>query len=522
LLVVLSRKSSLFINLTALFLILIGTWRIFGFDNQISVNSQGGKDLYVLQKSAFLIISDREDQSLIQSGELKWFISHSPALQNTQLDNMPLSEIPVIQQKTTFDTPMAKNVILFIGDGMGEQHLKAARWSTGGLNGRLSMDDLEITGHLNTASANRGITDSAAASTAMATGVMTNNGVIGLDRNREHLPTILEQAKQQGKSVGLVTTKRVTDATPAAFTAHIRDRYLQNDIARQYLTSGVNVILGGGENDFLPNKTKGCFSEFGQRTDGRDLLKEFTNRGYIHLCGSKSLSKLDTSGVKYLIGLFADEGMKYPYSPSLAEMTIKAIEILSQNPNGYFLLVEAGQIDTKSHDNKAQDVINRTITFDKTIKLVTDLPAVKTDTLVIITADHETGGLITSLDPTGLPGEAGPLYMPDGNSFYMSFTSTYHTADPVPVMASGPLAHWFSGIHDNTYVFDVMSSAIFGINDLESIFLPPDIDGDGIDDHASVCPLEGNLYLTDTSTTRPYKNYLFGLSYDMSITYAAK
>ena len=304
-----------------------------------------------------------------------------------------------------------------IGDGMGAEHRKAARWATVGETGKLSTDDMPASGLLQTHSADNVIADSAAATTAMATGVKTNNGVLGLDANLGYVSTILEKAKRQGKRVGLVTTTHITHATPAAFAAHIEDRNLMRKIAEQLLTTGVDILLGGGEDEFLPASDNGCFPEAGERDDGRNVINEAIAIGYVYVCEPSSFEFLETSSTLQLIGLFADEGMTRPYSPSLAEMTQKAMDILSQNSSGFFLVVEGGQIDWASHNNDAKNAISDTIGLDEAVEVAKQFASKANDTLIIVTADHETGGMSVSLSS----GDQGPFTMPDATPFMSVF-----------------------------------------------------------------------------------------------------
>lgn len=353
----------------------------------------------------------------------------------------------------------AKNIIIFIGDGMGAEHRKAARWAVAGENGVLSMDDMPSSGLLQTHSANNAITDSAAAATAMASGVKTNNGTIGLDAGLNVVSTILEDAIRQGKRVGLITTTQITHATPASFAAHTQSRDAMTEIADQLLATGVDILLGGGEDEFLPVSEIGSFPEPGERDDGRNLVNEAIASGYTYVDDPVSFDLIDPSSTLQLIGLFADEGMTRPYSPSLAEMTLKATEILSQGPDGFFLLVEGGQIDWASHSNDGASVISDTIGLDEAVEVAKQFASMANDTLIIVTADHETGGLMVSSSPRGLPGEEGPFRMPNGDTFYINWSGTGHTAVNVPVTSKGPLSDWLNGVNDNTFLYDVMSTA---------------------------------------------------------------
>jgi alkaline phosphatase len=352
------------------------------------------------------------------------------------------------------------NIILFIGDGMGPKHRLAASWATAGETGILSMDDMPINGWAQTRSADNPVTDSAAAATAISTGVKTNNGVIGLDANLNYVSTILEEAQSRGKMVGLVTTTQVTHATPAAFAAHIADRNLMTDIAEQILGAEVDIILGGGEDEFLPTTEIGCFQEPGERNDGRNLINEAISVGYIYVCDSLAFLALDPISTFRLLGLFADEGMSRPFSPSLAEMTQKAIDILSKSPEGFFLLVENGQIDWASHSNDAEDAISDTLELDKAVKVAKAYALVNHDTLVIVTSDHETGGMSVSLLSSGALDEDGPFGMPDGKQFYVNWSTTSHTALDVPVTSMGPSSEMLTGIYDHTHIYDVMLNAL--------------------------------------------------------------
>ncbi len=351
------------------------------------------------------------------------------------------------------------NIILFIGDGMGNAHRLAARWVSVGETGMLSMDNMSTNSWAQTGSADDPVTDSAAAATAMSTGVKTNNGVIGMDADLNIVFTILEEAKSRGKKVGLVTTTQVTHATPAAFAAHKRNRNLMTDIAEQILDAEVDVILGGGEDEFLPTTQIGCFPEAGERNDGRNLIDEATALGYTYVCEPADFSAVDAVSTFRLLGLFADEGMTRPFTPSLAEMTQKAIDILSKSSKGFFLMVEGGQIDWASHSNDADNAISDTIELDKAVKVAKDFVLVDNDTLVIVTADHETGGMSVSLSSRGASAEDGPFGMPTGTEFYVNWSTTSHTASDVPVTALGPSSDMLTGTYENTYIFDVMLSA---------------------------------------------------------------
>ncbi len=378
------------------------------------------------------------------------------------------SEEPLADTSTQI---IAQNIILLIGDGMGEGQRTAARWYSVGLNGKLAMDQLSTQGLANTASADNPITDSAASATAMSTGVKTNNGVIGMDPEYRVLETILERAKMHGMAVGLVTTVQVTHATPAAFSAHVPSRSMTEAIALQLLSTGVDVILGGGEDDFLPPSTSGCHPGIGKRADGRDLIEEAVSTGYTYVCDTEGFAAVHTDETTRLIGLFADEGLPRPYTPSLAQMTELAIAILSQDPDGFFLMVEGGQIDWACHAQDAENAIGDTIGFDQAVAQAVEFAQSEPLTLVIVTADHETGGMSASETPSGLPDEDGPFTMPDGKQFYVNWTTYSHTAAPIPVNAQGPAGDLAIGEYENTHIYDIMFSSA-GFADYNRVFLP--------------------------------------------------
>ena len=282
--------------------------------------------------------------------------------------------------------------------------------------------------------------------------------MIGLDHNLSYVSTILEDAKANGKSVGLVTTTHISHATPAAFAAHVTNRSLMNEIALQMFITGADIMLGGGEDDFLPTTETGCYSQADERVDGRNLINEAVAVGYTYICNRNDLLAVNPNSVSKVIGLFADESMVSPYSPSLSEMTQKAIEILSKNTNGFFLMVESGQIDWASHVNDASNTILDTIGLDEAVETAKNFAASNPLTLLIVTGDHETGGMSVSLTSSGLADEDGPFTMPNGDLFYVNWSTTGHTSVDVPVTAQGPSSDSFLGAHENTFVHDVMSA----------------------------------------------------------------
>jgi len=377
-----------------------------------------------------------------------------------------VSDLPV-------DTPVVelgvKSVILMIGDGMGAEHRQAAQLANVGITGHLAMDTLPVQGELMTSSADRTITDSAASATAMATGYKTNNKVIGLDANLNLIPSILEEAQVLGKSVGLITTTHLAHATPAGFASHVESRYAYEDIAEQLSDAGVNVLLGGGERFFQPPEEEGCFSGPGVRTDGRDLIQEMIDGGYTLVCDGASLADIDLASTRYLLGFFGDAALSDPYSPTLAEMTAVAIAILAQDPDGFFLMVEEGQIDWAGHDNNAEKVIADTLALDEAVEVAKEYIEGAGDSLLIVTADHETGGMSVGLSPSGKSDEEGPFAILGGGTFYVNWATGGHTAANVPFTASGPMADQLAGVHENTYLHELILEAFCAFADIKPV-----------------------------------------------------
>jgi alkaline phosphatase len=430
----------------------------------------------------------------------------------------------------------AKNVIFFLGDGMGPTTITAARLYKYGEAGSLNMEKLTRTARIKTFSNDAQTTDSAPSMAAYMTGVKMNNEVLSMSSdtkavapstspyknncvtgNGTAVPTILELAKAKGKAVGAVTTTELTHATPAATYSHICHRDAAYDIAAQAvpggtgfnsaLGDGVDVMFGGGQNLFTPydagKNPKG-------RPDGRDLTAEMQAKGYTYVASKSAFDQL-TSANKKVLGLFsATSHLKYeldrvketpPSQPSLAEMATKAVDILAQNGNGYFLMVEGGRIDHALHATNAKRALEETIAFDEAIKAVlakVDL----SNTLVVVTADHDHTMTINGYAKKGNPildisrsyrdgsdnkDADGKTYTtlvfgngpnrPDLRSDIPSATalgddylqesgiklsSETHGGGDVMLMATGAGASGFKGTLDNTKVFSLLKSA-FGL-----------------------------------------------------------
>ena len=324
-----------------------------------------------------------------------------------------------------------RNIIFMIGDGMGITQVAMTRIYTVGPDGRLTMERLPVSGFSTTHSANKLITDSGASGTAMATGVKTKNKAIGVRPDGTPVPSILEIAEKAGLATGLVATSAITHATPASFAAHQKRRNDEDKIAIDMTESGVDVLLGGGREFFVGDDDPESL-----RDDGRNLFAELNGKGYDTVTTREEM--LNSTSNK-LVGLFEYHALTSEGDePTLAEMTEKALSILSQDPDGFFVMIEGSQIDWAGHDGDPNGVVYHTLHFDMAIRKAIEFAQQDGHTLVVVTADHETGGL-TIVD--------GDL---DGSDLDVEFSTGHHTAMPVPLFAYGPGSTTFSGMMDNT------------------------------------------------------------------------
>lgn len=301
----------------------------------------------------------------------------------------------------------SKNLIVLIGDGMGPAQISAARYYQQYVKGVKSLNlDPYYVGQATTY-ADRGedggtvvsgiVTDSASAGTAFATGHKTYNAGISVSNEDVSKPfaSVIEAAEASGKATGLVTTARITHATPAVYASHVRSRDNENAIASQYLDSGVDVLFGGGKSFFVTKEEKG------KRAD-KSLLPEFKAKGYKVIEDAKSLQSLTAKDAKVL-GLFGSSHVDYvpdrkAETPSLAAMTSKALEVLSADEDGFAIMIEGGRIDHAGHANDLPTLVQEALDFDAAFKVAIDFAKKDGNTSVVVTADHETGGLSLSRD----------------------------------------------------------------------------------------------------------------------------
>ncbi len=320
-----------------------------------------------------------------------------------------------------------KNIIFLIGDGMGVSHIYAGMTAN---HGRLAIEQFKHIGFIKTYSSDNYVTGSASSGTAMSSGKKTKNGMLGMDPDTIALRSILEIAEEHGLASGLVSTSAITHATPASFIAHQPNRNMYEEIAADFLKTEIDVFIGGGRDHFM------------KREDGRDLTKELEERGYNVLFDMDNISGI-TEGK--LAGLTAD-GHNPRYSEGRGDMlpdaTVTAMKILNNNKKGFFLMVEGSQIDWGGHANSTEYIVEEVIDFDHAIAKALEFAKTDGNTLVVVTADHECGGL-------GINGGSFEDGTVEGG-----YTTKGHTGVMVPVFAYGPGAKEFMGIYENTALFD--------------------------------------------------------------------
>ena len=324
-----------------------------------------------------------------------------------------------------------KNIIFMIGDGMGLEQISAA-WVCNG--GKLNLDNFTYVGLQRTYSANKLVTDSAAAGTALATGHKTNNGMVAMTPDSVAVKSLAEEAMEKGKRAGAAVTCRVNDATPAVFFSHSETRKNQEDIVEQMANSGVYFLSGGG------------YKFWRRREDGRDITEQVKANGYTYVETIEDLMAVNEGPVVALMDSHElkpalDRGDILPASVE------KALQLLD-NKKGFFLMVEGSCIDDGGHDNKAGKTMEEIFDFDRTIGVVLEWAAKDGETLVIVTGDHATGGM------TLLSGSI------DDKRIRVNYSTTGHNGIALPVFAWGPHSEDFIGIYENTELSDRIRALI--------------------------------------------------------------
>ncbi|GFQ68307.1 alkaline phosphatase, tissue-nonspecific isozyme [Trichonephila clavata] len=439
------------------------------------------------------------------------------------------------------NTRIAKNLIIFVGDGMGLSNVMAARVFQGQNEGRpgedsqLSFEKFPYVALSKTYSVSHQVPDSASTATALFTGTKTNSATIGVSARVKvndcdslfgnELTSILDWAQESGKATGLVTTTRVTHATPAALYGHSPHRDWESDskmpknatrckdLARQLVEDlpgrDLRVIFGGGRRQFKPiTHMDSVANKTGARMDGLDLIdywiKEKRNRNARakYITTAAELASLNKGSVDYVLGLFNHNHMKFEVDkkkdqveePSLTDMTKAAINILQKNNKGFFLMVEGGRIDHAHHLNNAKRALSETVSMAEAVQAAINMTSSK-DTLVVVTADHSHVMTVNGYPKRGNPilGVAGAsnkdnltyttLMYTNGPSYHMvngrrrnlNATDTEsknffqdvlvpladetHGGEDVPIYATGPMAHLFRGVVEQSYVAHVMAYA---------------------------------------------------------------
>lgn len=324
-----------------------------------------------------------------------------------------------------------KNIIFMIGDGMGLEQISAA-WVCNG--GKLNMDNFTNIGIQRTYSANKLITDSAAAGSALATGHKTNNGMVAMTPDSVAVKSLAEEAMEKGKRAGAAVTCRVNDATPAVFFSHSATRKNQEDIVEQMAGSGVYFLSGGG------------YRFWRDREDGKDITEQVKANGYTYVETKEDLMKVEKGPV---IALMDSHELKPALDRGdiLPASVAKALELLD-NKKGFFLMVEGSCIDDGGHDNKAGLTMEEIFDFDRTIGLVLEWAAKDGETLVVVTGDHATGGM------TLLSGSI------DDKRIRVNYSTTGHNGIALPVFAWGPHSEDFIGVYENTGLSDRIRALI--------------------------------------------------------------
>jgi alkaline phosphatase len=352
-----------------------------------------------------------------------------------------------------------RNIIIMIPDGMGLANVTAARIFKNGINGQpLSFETLKTIGYQRSHSADSTVTDSAAAASAWSCGEKFNNGEICHHGNgRPSLPSIMELAKKAGKGTGLVATAAVTDATPAAFGARVPSRDCRQEIARQYVAvNSIDVLLGGGGRDFTAEHPDPC----GARGD---LMEVARTKGYAVVHDRQSLTDAVTQNSRKLLGLFSERDLTPEYrrtaataEPRLAEMTAAALALLEKDPDGFFLMVEGSLVDRANHQNNYPYQLGEVLAFEEAVTAVrawlNAVPDRAGATLLIIVADHETGGFAVTGPTSALPAP--------GTAVETAWISNAHTAIDTLVWSEGPGSEKLGRAMDNTDLYRVMAESL--------------------------------------------------------------
>ena len=330
-----------------------------------------------------------------------------------------------------------KNIILMIGDGHGLSQISAALYSN---KNQHALEQFPVIGFHKSYSNSDLITDSAAGATAFSCGVKTFNFAIGMDKDTAACKTILEEAEENGLATGLVVTSSIVHATPASFIAHQPLRVLYEKIAADFLNTEIDLFIGGGKRFFDR-----------RQEDERNLYEELEQKDYVVVNYSQKDFNQVTINPNKNFAYFSADNQPLPviagreYLPSACSKSAEFLEKHS-NGNGFFLMIEGSQIDWAGHANDAAHMLEEALDFNRAIEKILAFAKKRGDTLVIVTADHETGGL--AINPKSKMGKLD-----------LAFTTNTHTATLVPVFAYGPMSQQFAGIYENTEIYHKMRKA---------------------------------------------------------------
>lgn len=345
----------------------------------------------------------------------------------TQAEPLPVFDVkPIIGDK-------AKNIIIMIGDGMSLNHIAAA-WTAN--HGKLNVESCTYTGLSKTYCLDKLITDSAAGGSAIATGQKIQYHAVAVSPDGQPLSTIMDDAAVRGKSTGIVASCRLWDATPADFACHSLDREDDDALFLGFLDSEIDYIVGGGS------------VKFENRADGRDLPAEFQAKGYQTPLSWDELEKIEQGRV---FGAIYPRNVPLPAERGdiLAKTSLKGLDLLSQNEKGFIMMIEGSQLDDYGHSNELDLLMQEVLDFDHTVGRVLQWAEKNEETLVIVTADHETGGL-TLVGGDQTKGEV-----------VAHFSTNEHSGVMVPVYAYGPGAQNFSGIYNNSDIRNKILSLLY-------------------------------------------------------------
>ena len=322
-----------------------------------------------------------------------------------------------------------KNIIFLVGDGMGMAQVYAGYVKN---QGKLNLEKMKYLGFSVTYSSDNLITDSAAGATAFSIGEKTYNGAIGVSADTAVRETILETAHKHGLSTGLVATCVITHATPASFGAHQKSRELYENIAMDLSHCGADVLIGGG------------LDHFNNRKDSLNLVDTLTKNGYDMIYRLDELKRYRGDKLAAFLYPLHPPKMSEGRGDMLSASAETAVEVLSKNKKGFFVMIEGSQIDWGGHANETEYIATEMVDFDNMIGKMIDFANKDKHTLIVVTADHECGGFAI----TGGSIADGTV---EGQFIY-----THHTGVPVPVFAYGPGAQEFMGIYQNTDIYHKM------------------------------------------------------------------